>query len=77
MAQNSNNLIEFIEGMIDIKLYNSQNKKKMGLGTNSNKVVKTKYREFNCRAIPKCGRYFYKPNKEFNINILVCDNGYK
>ena len=42
----------------------------MGLGTNSNKVVKTKYREFNCRAIPKCGRYFYKPNKEFNINIL-------
>lgn len=49
----------------------------MGLGTNSNKVVKTKYRKFNCRAIPKCGRYFYKPNKEFNINILVCDNGYK
>ena len=31
MAQNSNNLIEFIEGMIDIKLYNSQNKKD-GLG---------------------------------------------
>ena len=28
MAQNSNNLIEYIEGMIDIKLYNSQNKKR-------------------------------------------------
>lgn len=71
MAQNSNNLIEFIEGMIDIKLYNSQNKKRWAWEQTQIKLLKLNIESLTVEQYQNVGGIFINQIKNL-ILIYLC-----
>lgn len=71
MAQNSNNLIEFIEGMIDIKLYNSQNKKRWAWEQTQIKLLKLNIESLTVEQYQNVGGFFINQIKNL-ILIYLC-----
>ena len=71
MAQNSNNLIEFIEGMIDIKLYNSQNKKRWAWEQTQITLLKLNIESLTVEQYQNVGGIFINQIKNL-ILIYLC-----